>query len=117
MGATLDCWAADSDFWVRRAALLVHLLPLRQGRGDFERFARYADGMLEEREFFIRKAVGSVLRDLSKRRPEVVAASLRPRAQRASRVTVREAVKYLPVADREAILTAYRWGRRAQAPG
>ena len=37
----------DDDFWVRRSAMLALLIPLRQGEGDFDRFGRYADGMLE----------------------------------------------------------------------
>ena len=52
--------------------------------------------MLEEREFFIRKAIGWVLREAGKRRPDDVAAWLAPRTDRASGVTMREAVKYLP---------------------
>ena len=110
LGATLDRWAADGDFWVRRSAMLALLRPIRAGGGDFERFARYADAMLEEREFFIRKAIGWVLRETSKRRPALVAAWLLPRARRASGVTIREAVKYLPAADRAAILAAYAEG-------
>jgi 3-methyladenine DNA glycosylase AlkD len=109
--STLDRWAGDDDFWIRRSALLAHLLPLRQGRGDFDRFAGYADAMLEEREFFIRKAIGWVLRDTSRKRPQLVYEWLRPRAGRASGVTVREAVKHLPEEQRDEILTAYR-GRR-----
>ena len=112
-GAVLDRWAADPDFWIRRSAMLALLPALRRGGGDFERFAGYADEMLEEREFFIRKAIGWVLREVSKERPELVAGWLRPRAERASGVTVREAVKYLAATDREAILAAYRGrGRR-----
>jgi 3-methyladenine DNA glycosylase AlkD len=91
----LDRWAGDPDFWLRRSALLVHLRPLRAGGGDWERFARYADAMLDESEFFIRKAIGWVLRDTSRRRPELVYEWLLPRAERASGITVREAVKYL----------------------
>jgi 3-methyladenine DNA glycosylase AlkD len=112
LGATLDRWAADEDFWVRRSALLALLLPLRQGGGDFERFGRYADAMLEEREFFIRKAIGWVLRDTSRKRPELVYAWLLPRAGRASGVTVREAVRHLPEEQRAEILAAYGAGRR-----
>jgi 3-methyladenine DNA glycosylase AlkD len=104
--AILERWAADEDFWLRRAALLVHLLPLRRGGGDFAAFARHADRMLEEREFFIRKAIGWVLREVGKRRPELVTRWLLPRARRAAGLTVREAVKYLPAADRQAILAA-----------
>jgi 3-methyladenine DNA glycosylase AlkD len=92
----LDRWATDDDFWLRRSALLAHLKPLRSGEGDWRRFTRYADAMLEEKEFFIRKAIGWVLRDTSRRRPDLVHAWLLPRADRASGVTVREAIKYLP---------------------
>ena len=108
LGSVLDRWAADDDFWVRRSALLALLLPLRRGAGDFARFGRYADAMLGEKEFFIRKAIGWVLRDTSTKRPELVAAWILPRAHRASGVTVREAVKRLPEAKRSAILEAYR---------
>jgi 3-methyladenine DNA glycosylase AlkD len=113
LGRALDRWAQDDDFWVRRSALLALLLPLREGRGDFERFGRYADAMLEEKERFIRKAIGWVLRDTSRKRPELVYAWLAPRARRASGVTVREAVKYLPDAQRTEIMDSYRaWSRR-----
>jgi 3-methyladenine DNA glycosylase AlkD len=94
--AVLDRWAADENFWVRRAALLSLLRPLRRGEGDFDRFARYADMMLAEREFFIRKAIGWVLRDTGRRRPDLVATWLEPRIGQVSGVTLREAVKPLP---------------------
>jgi len=115
LGATLDRWATDGDFWVRRSALLALLGPIRAGGGDFDRFARYADAMIEEREFFIRKAIGWVLREASKRRPALIAAWLLPRAAHASGVTVREAVKYLPADDRAAILAAYAAGHTKRA--
>ena len=109
LAATLDRWAADGDFQVRRTAMLALLPALRRGGGDFDRFARYADAMLEEREFFIRKAIGWVLREVGKKRPALVTEWLEPRVRRASGVTFREAVKYLPPADR-ARLTAARGG-------
>lgn len=69
LGATLDRWARDDDFWLRRSALLALLLPLRRGEGDWRRFVRYADSMLDEREFFVRKAIGWVLREGAKQLP------------------------------------------------
>lgn len=106
LNAVLDRWAVDSDFWLRRSALLALLVPLRQGRGDFDRFGRYADAMLDEREFFIRKAIGWVLRDTGRKRPDLVFDWLLPRASRASGVTLREAVKPLSEAQRAAIAGA-----------
>lgn len=108
LAGRLDLWARDEDFWVRRSALLALLGPLRRGDGDFARFSGYADAMLEEREFFIRKAIGWVLRETGKKRPDLVAGWLGPRVHRASGVTVREAVKPLPPAVRDALLAGYR---------
>jgi 3-methyladenine DNA glycosylase AlkD len=104
LNEVLDRWAADPDFWIRRSALLSLMLPLRRGGGDFDRFARYADQMLAETEFFIRKAIGWVLRETAKKRPELVAAWLEPRITRLSGVTLREAVKPLPEPTRAALL-------------
>jgi 3-methyladenine DNA glycosylase AlkD len=112
LGAELDRWARDEDFWVRRAALLALLPALRRGGGDFARFGRYADAMLEEREFFIRKAIGWVLRETAKRRPGLVCEWLAPRAERASGVTMREAVRYLPAAQGAELLARRGAGRR-----
>ncbi len=106
--ATLDRWAADEDFWIRRSALLALLGPLRRGTGDFERFSRYADQMLTEREFFIRKTIGWILRETAKRRPGLVAQWLAPRVHLASGVTVREAVKPLSPPVRDQLLAGYR---------
>jgi 3-methyladenine DNA glycosylase AlkD len=102
----LDRWAGDPDFWIRRSALLALLVPLRRGGGDFPRFSRYAETMLEEKEFFIRKAIGWVLRDTGRKRPDLVYAWLLPRAGRTSGVTLTEAVKPLSPAQRAAVLAA-----------
>jgi 3-methyladenine DNA glycosylase AlkD len=108
----LDRWATDSDFWVRRASLLAQIEPLRNG-APFARFGRYADAMLDEKEFFIRKAIGWVLRETGKRRPEEVVEWLAPRTARVSGVTIREAVKYLEPHERERLLRAFREKRPA----
>jgi 3-methyladenine DNA glycosylase AlkD len=109
---TLDRWARDSDFWVRRSSLLAELKPLK-GDAPFEPFARRADAMLEETEFFIRKAIGWVLRETSKRRPDEVYRWIAPRTDRASGVTMREAVKYLDADRASRLMLAYQEGRPA----
>jgi len=112
MTHALDRWATDDDFWVRRASLLAELRPIRGG-ATLNRFLRRAEPMLEEREFFIRKAIGWVLREAGKRRPAEVAAWVGPRTHRASGVTMREAVKYLDPSDAAHLLAAYREKRPA----
>ena len=111
--SVIDRWAADDDFWLRRSAILALLVPLRRGDlGSWDRFAGYADGMLAEREFFIRKAIGWVLRETAKKHPDLIAEWLAPRVHRASGVTLREAVRWLPAATRRALL-AQRSGRES----
>ncbi len=107
LAPVLDRWAKDEDFWLRRSALLALLPPLRRGEGDFNRFCRYADAMLEEKEFFIRKAIGWVLRETAKKTPQRVVDWLLPRATRASGLTVREASKHLPAVDKNRIAQAH----------
>jgi 3-methyladenine DNA glycosylase AlkD len=112
LGSTLDRWAGDANLWIRRSALLALLVPLRHGDpGPFPQFGRYADQMLAEKEFFIRKAIGWVLRETAKKQPGLVIEWLAPRARRASGVTMREAIRYLPPADAQRLMAAYRDGR------
>ncbi|REE98304.1 DNA alkylation repair protein [Thermomonospora umbrina] len=94
--ATLDAWVHDPVLWIRRSALLALLRGIRAGRPDLARISRYGDVLLGEREFFIRKALGWVLRELSKRDPDWVAAWVDERAERLSGVTLREATRHLP---------------------
>jgi 3-methyladenine DNA glycosylase AlkD len=118
LGATLDRWAVDEDFWLRRAALLSLLVPLRRGGGDWPHFVRLAEPMLGEREFFIRKALGWVLRETGKRRPELVEEWLRPRAVSVSRLTLREAIKPLPAEfGAEMLALAGVYSARVRATG
>lgn len=101
----IDGWAADGDFWVRRSALLALLPGIRAGQPDLPRFTRYAEPMLAEKEFFIRKAAGWVLREASRRDPQWVAAWTEAHLGQMSGVTFREAVRHLPPADKSRLET------------
>jgi len=101
-------WAMDDNFWVRRASLLALHDALRAGRGDFPLFAELAAPMVEEREFFIRKAIGWVLREVSKKRPELTYGFLKEQIDRVSGLTLHEGAKYLPAEQREELMARYR---------
>lgn len=104
----IDAWAPDEDFWIRRSALLTLLPGIRRGGLDRERFERYATPMLTEKEFFIRKAIGWVLREASKKDPAYVAAWTRSHLNQMSGVTFTEAVRRLPAEDAARLRAAYR---------
>jgi 3-methyladenine DNA glycosylase AlkD len=97
----IDRWAADPDFWVRRSALLALLPGIRAGRADLPRFTRYAEPMLAEREFFIRKAIGWVLREISRHDPGWVTSWTERHLGEISGVTFREAVRHVPAGEAE----------------
>lgn len=100
----LKIWAKDKDFWVRRASILTLLDEARHGNEKaFELFSELASPMIGEKEFFIRKAIGWILREVSKRQPTWTFEFLRAHATQASGLTFREGSKYLPENQRQSL--------------
>jgi len=104
----LDRWSMEECLWLRRSALLAHLLSLRRGEGEWMRFSRYAAQMLEEKEFFIRKAIGWVLREAGKATPLRVIVFLDTHLDEISGLSLREAIRPLDSEVRDRLLAAYR---------
>jgi len=115
----LERWSTDPDFWVRRSALLALLGPLRRGPARFDAFARLAGSMVTDTEFFIRKAIGWILRDVGKRRPELTYRFLRVHRRSVSGLTLREGARYLPLPMRRRLGLSGVGGRpdRRSRPG
>ncbi|WP_176611650.1 DNA alkylation repair protein [Actinomadura sp. WMMB 499] len=107
LGAVLDDWAADPCMWLRRSALLALLPGVRTGAPDLPRISRFGDALIGESEFFIRKALGWVLREQSRKDPAWVTGWVEARIADVPGVTLREAVRHLPDGD-AARLTAAR---------
>lgn len=93
--------AAGSKEWVRRSALLALLPGIRSGKPELTRFTRYAESMLAEKEFFIRKAIGWVLREIAQHDSEFTAEWTENHIFEMSGVTFREAIRRLPVSEAE----------------
>jgi 3-methyladenine DNA glycosylase AlkD len=99
----LPIWAKQKNFWVRRTAILAQLPQLKRGAGDWPLFTRIAAGMLHEKEFFIRKSIGWVLREVSKKHPKPVYDFIRSHRDEMSGLTLREGAKYLSDAQRKTL--------------
>jgi 3-methyladenine DNA glycosylase AlkD len=94
---TLRKWSTHTDFWVRRASILALLNEARHGNEKaFELFSELASTMIGENDFFIRKAIGWILREVSKKQPNWSFEFLKQHAAQASGLTFREGSKYLP---------------------
>jgi len=75
--------------------------------GDEER-AVGAKAYLKSDLEFIRKAIGWVLRDVSKKRPQLAHEFLSKHIDEVSGLTLREGSKYLPEAQRNELRCRYR---------
>ena len=110
----LDRWVGDGDFWIRRSAMLALAKSLARGR-ELPRCFAYADRLLPEKEFFIRKVIGWVLRDLARTHPHEVSTWLRANMATMNLVTRREPLRRLP--DAAELRALYDARVRRNSPG
>jgi 3-methyladenine DNA glycosylase AlkD len=89
-----EAWIESQHLWTRRAAL-VFTLPWTKEKRDPERMLGWAARLAEDRQWFIQKAVGWWLRELSKRDPKRVRRFPNDHGGKLTGVAKREATKYL----------------------
>jgi 3-methyladenine DNA glycosylase AlkD len=89
--STMDMWVRDGNIWLARTALL-HQIGFKEAT-DEARLFRYCLLRADHRDFFIRKAIGWVLREYAKTDPEAVRAFVGRTPL--SNLSVREALKNL----------------------
>ena len=87
-------WAAEESLWVRRAAILSQI----GWRESFDTplLVDVIEPNIDDRDFFIRKAIGWALRDRARSRPRL-GARLRGAHPTLSGLSRREALKHLEV--------------------
>jgi 3-methyladenine DNA glycosylase AlkD len=86
-------WASSPDLWLRRAAVLSQLGS--RAATDTELLREVIEAAAPSREFFVRKAIGWALRDLSYADPQWVAGYLAEAGDRLSPLSRREASRHL----------------------
>ena len=102
--AFLNKWSRSENFWMKRASLISQILMFRKGKGDRQLFYDFAERMVSEKEFFIRKAIGWCIREIAKADPEAAFDFLMRIKDRASGLTLREGSKRLPEGKRRLLL-------------
>jgi 3-methyladenine DNA glycosylase AlkD len=93
MRPVLEGWIEDEDLWLRRAALLSQLR--HQAATDREMLFGFCRRRAQDREFFIRKAIGWALRQYARTDPDGVRAFLAENQSLLSGLSRREASKHL----------------------
>ena len=97
----VEPWTTSDHMWTRRAALVITLPWTKQNHPKPDELAArdrvlgWAAGYVDDREWFIQKAVAWWLRDLSKHDPERVRAFLEAHGDRMKGFARKEAAKYL----------------------
>lgn len=99
-----EAWVADPDVWVRRAGLLWPLLHFRTLRADWPRWEACATSQLADESFWIRKAIGWVLREVVKKQPHLVVEFCNRHGERMSKLSYREATRNLLPADKRQLI-------------
>jgi 3-methyladenine DNA glycosylase AlkD len=89
----VDRWIDDSDMWLRRAAIICQI-GLKE-RTDRERLFRFCEQRMDEKEFFVRKAIGWALREYAKTDPHAVAGFVSAHRDQLSGLSYREATKHI----------------------
>ncbi len=89
--ALVRAWADDGDMWIRRSAIIAQLG--RRARTDVGLLGDVIAANTDDREFFVRKAIGWALRDYARTDPGWVRAFVD--AHGLSPLSRREALKHL----------------------
>ena len=95
---TLRSWRGSDNFWRRRASLLpfLHLALKSQYKPEFkDKILEAISPHISDKEFFVGKAAGWVLRELSKREPELVKRYLDENRSTMTKLVIREGSKKL----------------------
>jgi 3-methyladenine DNA glycosylase AlkD len=93
VGPVLREWAVDDDRWLRRTAVIAQLGA--GDRTDLGLLAFAAEANLDDRDFFLRKAIGWALRQYARTDPDWVRAFVAAHDDRISGLSRREALKHL----------------------
>lgn len=86
-------WSTDPDRWLRRTSVICQL-GLR-ARTDLDLLTMVVTANLDDREFFVRKAIGWALREYGKTDPDWTRTFVATHRDRLSPLSTREALKHL----------------------
>lgn len=93
MTAAMLTWAKDENIWIRRCAILCQLKA--KERMDLDLLYACIEPSMGSKEFFLRKAIGWVLRQYARTNPDEVRRYVAENESRLSPLSKREALKHI----------------------
>jgi len=94
----LESWASSDNFWRRRCSFLpyLHLALKSQYKPEYaKKIIEVVTPHISDEEFFVGKAAGWVLRELSKREPDLVRDYFEEHRENMTKLVIREGMKKL----------------------
>ncbi len=91
----IQSWSDDNNFWKRRVAIISPIKLFKKNECDLNVYEQIWKKNLDDKEFFIRKGIGWVLRELSKTNPDRVFNFIQKNSDVMSGLTFREASRNL----------------------
>lgn len=88
-------WRTSSNRWARRASLVMHLPAIRKKKACYTVIEESCKRLASNEDFFIRKAIGWVLREISKVHPEVTVRIIQSVGDDLSPLSLREGTRHL----------------------
>jgi 3-methyladenine DNA glycosylase AlkD len=98
LSRVMDRWIDEENMWLRRAAIIGQIK--HKDATDRQRLFDYCLRRCDEKEFFIRKAIGWALREYAYTAPDAVRQFLREHRAQLSPLSFREAAKHLRLPTR-----------------
>ena len=91
----IDKWITDKHLWVRRSTLIAYIPTIRKTNKFLPNIFTNCKKLAEEKDFFIRKAIGWVLRETSKKYPKEVIKFVKDNEKILSNLSKREALRVI----------------------
>jgi len=89
----MDLWINDKNLWIKRSVLLFQLK--YKNKTSEKKLFEYCEKTINEKDFFIRKAIGWSLREYSKTNKKSVRDFIEKNKNYLSKLSIKEGSKYL----------------------
>jgi len=89
----INYWTKEKTMWTRRSSLISYIRSIRKDKRDLQDIFNNIKPLMKEKEFFIRKAIGWILREASKKYSKDVLAFVKQNRKQLSNLSIREATR------------------------
>jgi 3-methyladenine DNA glycosylase AlkD len=91
----INFWTKEQVLWTKRASLISYIRYVRIDKTDLKPIFNNIKKLEQEKDFFIRKAIGWILREASKKQPKIVKEFVISKKDKLSNLSIRQALRLI----------------------